>query len=170
MDFLFSVADAANRIETGAMPIQRLSSFYGFIRPLEAGHTAALLSQLAVTVAMAAATAWAWRRKRVSHDLKCAALCAAIPLATPYAFYYEMTLTLAAALFLLRDGFGQGILGKLWLLVVWFGPVPAIYLPSAPSIAASTLPILMVTIVICLWRARRRNRPARSLETPQPLG
>jgi hypothetical protein len=107
-----------------------------------------------VSAAVAIATAWIWNREKVGHDLKCAALCAAIPLATPYAFYYDTTLTLAAALFLVRDGFGAGITAKLWLLALWFGPVPALYLPSFTSIAATTPPVLVATLGLCLARAR----------------
>jgi hypothetical protein len=162
--FVAGLGDAASRTEQGGMPMQRMSSFYGFARALEAGHAAALWSQLAISAAVAIATAWIWSRKHVGHDLKCAALCAAIPLATPYAFYYEMVLTLAAAMFLVRDGFGRGVFGKLWLLVLWFGPVPALYLPSVASISASAPPALVATVAICLSRAWRCDRAARSLD------
>ena len=46
--------------------------------------------------------------------------------------------------------------------MIWFGPVPALYLPSVTSVAASTPPILVVTAAICLMRAWRANQRGRA--------
>ena len=161
--FLADLDGTVQRMEQGFV-LPPLTSFYGFIRILGAGHEAALWAQLAVSVAVVAAIAWIWSRRNVSYDLKCAALCAAIPLVTPYAYYYEMVLTLAAAMFLVRDGFGRGAFARLWLLIVWFGPVPALYLPSVTTVAVGATPIVAVTTAICLIRAWRCDRAARSLD------
>jgi hypothetical protein len=67
-----------------------------------------------------------------------------------------MTLELAAALFLIRDGFGRGLAGTAWLLVLWLGPAPALVFPALLSVALYTPPILLVTLAICLARVRRR--------------
>jgi hypothetical protein len=161
MSFFSGLQEAAILVEQGEMPLQRMASFYGFCRAVGMGHTAAIWAQLAMSIAIAIAIAWIWSRKRVGLDLKSAALCAAIPLATPYAFYYEMVLAIGAALFLARDGFGKGVPAKMWLLVLWCGPVPVLYLPviyTAPSIIVAMVaaPILMMTTVVCLIRARRQ--------------
>ena len=81
--FLHGLDEATRRVEQSRMPIQRLSSIYGFARAIDAGHSVSLGLQMAVSAAMIATTVWIWSRKQVSHDLKCAALCAAIPLTTP---------------------------------------------------------------------------------------
>lgn len=161
--FLSGLGDAARQVEQGVMPVHKMVSAYAFARALDAGHQTALGWQFAATAAIAAAVAWVWSRPAVGHDMKCAALCAAIPLATPYAFYYEATLTLAAAMFLVRDGFGRGWPARLWLALIWIGPVLPNNLQSAASMAASMPPFLAATAVICLiraWRQDRAHRPA----------
>ncbi|TFG88763.1 MAG: DUF2029 domain-containing protein, partial [Hyphomicrobiales bacterium] len=162
--FLAGLSNAASHVERGNMPIMAMSSIYGFVRAIDASHAVALGTQIAASMAVAAIIAWIWSRKHAGNELRCAALCAAIPLATPYAFYYEMVVTLAAGLFLLRDGFGRGLLAKLWLLVIWFGPVPAMYLQSIASVAAVTPLILLATTAICMVRVWRREHDALSGE------
>jgi hypothetical protein len=139
------------------MPIQRMATAYGFFRNLGVGHGTALGCQWAVTAAVVLAAAWIWSRARVSIDMKCAALCAAIPLASPYAFYYEMVPTLVAGLFLVRTGFGATAAERLWLLVLWCGPVPALYLPSLTNVVTIAPLILAVTMASTLHRAWRAN-------------
>jgi hypothetical protein len=105
--------------------------------------------------------------------LKCATLCAAISLATPYAFYYEMAIVLAVALFLIRDGFGQRPGAKAWLLVLWVGAAPPSYFPEQVSAALYEAPILLVTLAIYLVRVRRRlsaNGGDEPAESPYPAG
>lgn len=153
---LDALGDVVGRVADGTAKIHLMSSPYGFLRALGADHGVAIVPQLALTASLIAIIGWVWSRRDLSKDLKCATLCAAIPLATPYAFNYEMTLELAAALFLIRDGFGRRMAGKAWLLVLWFGPAPLIIFPTLLSIALYTPPILLVTLAICLARVRRR--------------
>jgi len=96
-----------------------------------------------------------WSRKGVSADIKAATLCIAIPLATPYAYHYEMTLTLAAGLFLARDGFGASLGERLWLLALWLGPVPGLALLSYVPPVIHAAPLLTATLVFCVARAAR---------------
>ncbi|MDH3667374.1 MAG: DUF2029 domain-containing protein [Paracoccaceae bacterium] len=134
-------------------------SVYGFFRINGAAHETAIVVQAVVTLAMLAAILWVWSRPHIRYDLKCAALCAAIPLASPYAYYYEMVLTLAAGMYLMRDGFGRRWLSGLWLLVIWFGPVFPLYLPDYMTIASTAPVMLLVTMTICLVRATAAGVP-----------
>lgn len=160
--FLAALVEITRHFEDGGVPVRRVVSAYGFARQLGLGHDAALWAQAPVTAFLAGAVAWTWRRTAVGADLKAALLCAAIPLATPYAFYYEMAITVAAAMFLFRDGFGRRPPGALWLFVVWLGPVPAVYMPCIAPVALVGPPIAMVTVVICLVRAWRQQAAARA--------
>ncbi len=154
--FLEALHSQIDRVANGTVLMHRLSSPYGFLRALGAGHGGAFALQLALTAGLVAMIGWIWSRRNLSKDLKYATLCAAIPLATHYALYYEMTLELAAALFLIRDGFGQRLAEKAWLLVLWVGPAPMIIYPTLLSTALYTPPIMLVTLAICLARVRRR--------------
>lgn len=156
--FREALANAVIRLTDGTMVLNMMPSPYGFLRLVGLGHESALGPQAVISLVTAATVALVWSRRDCSHDLKCATLCAAIPLATPYAFYYELTLTLVAGLFLLRDGFGRSAAAKLWLVALWLGPVPALFLPKLISVAALSPPILLVTLAICVLRVWRTAR------------
>ncbi|NIP76899.1 MAG: DUF2029 domain-containing protein, partial [Xanthomonadales bacterium] len=134
-------------------------SVYGLFRINGAAHETAISVQAVVTLAVVAAILWVWSRPHIRYDLKCAALCAAIPLASPYAYYYEMVLTLAAGMYLMRDGFGRGWASGLWLLVIWFGPVIPLYLPDYMTVASIAPGMLLVTVTVCLVRAASPSVP-----------
>jgi hypothetical protein len=106
-------------------------------------------------VATVVAVSWVWSRRDAGADIKAATLCIAIPLATPYAYHYEMTLTLAAAVFLARDGFGATRGERLWLLALWLGPVPGLALLGMVPPVVYAAPLLTATLVLCVSRAAR---------------
>jgi hypothetical protein len=150
VDALRNVAD---RAADGALRMHLLISSYGFLRALDIAHGTAFAFQVALTASLIAMIGWVWSRPGLSDDLKCATLCAAIPLATPYAYYYEMPILLAAALFLIRDGFGRYLASKAWLLVLWIGPAPVFFLPTQLNAAIYAPTIIAVTLAICMIRA-----------------
>jgi arabinofuranan 3-O-arabinosyltransferase len=156
--FLDALGNVTNRVADGTMFIDQMSSFYGLLRAVGADHATALTAQLALTAILVAIIAWTWSRRHLGHDLKCATLSAAILLASPYAFQYEMVIELAAALFLIRDGFGRRLAEKTWLLVLWLGPVPVLLLPAQLSYALYMPPVLFITLGICLARMRLSPR------------
>ena len=144
-------------MQTEIVRFERMMTWYALLRLGGAGHDLAMPVQLAVTAAAAASVAWVWSRRGASADIKAATLCIAIPLATPYAYHYEMTLTLVAALFLARDGFGATRGARLWLLALWLGPVPGLALLGHLPPALYAAPLLTATLALCLARARRRD-------------
>ena len=159
--FVAGLAAAREGMESTMFSLPRMTSVYGGARTLGAGDQAALGLQAFAAVAVAGATAWVWSRARVGFDLKCAALCAGIPLATPYMFYYDMVVTLAAMMFLMRDGFAATWPARLWLAALWLGPIPVLYAPAVlpdPPVLASVstvgVAISMVTFAVCVTRAR----------------
>ena len=138
--------------QTDLVKFHLMITWYALVRYLGVPHEWALMGQLAVTLAAAVAVAWVWRRP-VTTDLKAAVLCIAIPVATPYAWHYEMALALVGAMFLARDGFGRTTGARVVLGALWLGHVPGIaldpYLPPAFYVA----PLLTATIGLCVWRA-----------------
>lgn len=163
LHFLAGVADINVRLESGALTVARQVSFYGLARNIGFDHDTATWLHWPAVLAVAFAVAWVWRRDAIGADLKAATLCAVIPLASHYAYYYEMTVTLAAGLFLMRDGFGRTLGERLWLLVLWFGPIPALYTPAlTQEVTFLGVPILLITTGLCLSRAWHRTQ--RSLD------
>lgn len=128
-------------------------TWYALARFWGLAHEAAFPLQLGMTLAAAIGVAWVWRRP-VTPDLKAATLCVAIPLATPYAWHFEMSLALVAGLFLARDGFGGSLGARVWLLLLWLGQVPGVALREVMPPAFYAAPLLTATLGLCLWRAR----------------
>jgi hypothetical protein len=146
-------------MQTDIVRFERMMTWYALFRLGGAGHEIAFPVQLAVTAAAAGAVSWVWSRRHAGPEIKAATLCVAIPLATPYAYHYEMTLTLAAALFLARDGFGATRGERLWLLALWLGPVPGLALLGHVPPVIYAAPLLTATLALCVSRAARPDRP-----------
>jgi hypothetical protein len=147
-------------MQTEIVRFERMMTWYALIRLGGLGHELAFPAQLVVTAVAAAAVAWVWSRPAAGSDIKAATLCIAIPLATPYAYHYEMTLTLAAALFLARDGFGANRGERIWLLALWLGPVPGLALLGHIPPAIYAAPLLTATLALCISRAARPGEQA----------
>lgn len=145
-------------METALVRFNLMITWYALARYYGVGHEIAFALQIAVLLAAAAAVAWVWRRP-VTADLRAATLCVAIPVATPYAWHYEMSLVLVAAMFLARDGFGATKGARAWLFALWLGQVPGLaLLPYVPP-ALYAAPLLTATLGLCVWRARSREIP-----------
>ncbi len=86
----------------GAAGWNKLQSIYGLARCLGAGNTLASALQAFVLVATAALLVWLWRT-RASYATKAAALSAAVLLATPYAYMYDLPLLSIPLAFLWRE-------------------------------------------------------------------
>lgn len=145
---------------TGVVEFKGMMTWYAMFRTGGAPHAPALTAQVAIALAAAAAVGWVWSRPHASADLMAAALCAAIPLATPYAYHYEMTLTLAAALFLARDGFGASRGARLWLLLLWLGPAVNLALAGWLAPALYAAPLVTLTLGLCVARTSRARHAA----------
>ncbi|MBS0240060.1 MAG: DUF2029 domain-containing protein [Proteobacteria bacterium] len=81
---------------------ERIQTPFGLARGLGLSADHALWLQAAVSAALVVVIGWLWSRRTVSFDLKAAALAAAITLATPYLFVYDLVMLTVAQAFLLR--------------------------------------------------------------------
>jgi len=87
----------------------KIQSAFGMARSLGLSADHALWLQGALVAVLAAAIAWLWSRRDVGFDLKAAALAAAITLASPYQFVYDLVILTIAQAFLLRHCARAGI-------------------------------------------------------------
>lgn len=139
---------------------------YALSRLVGLGHSAALWFQYALTAVLAAATMRLWRPGR-DFDLAAGALCLGALLATPYAYYYELTLCIPAALYLGRGGFarhrGDGIL----LVLLVLGPaVFWIRNADVSPLFALLMALIFFRVVFCSRRAQAR--PAAAITAASP--
>lgn len=110
-----------------ATNIGKFQTPYGIVRFLGGGMALAWTVQAAAAAAAAVFVFATWRRD-LPYDVKAAVLVAATPLATPYAFTYDLAMMFVAIAFLARQGLDRIYLvavavAAVLLLVAPFGPL-----------------------------------------------
>jgi len=120
----------------------KLQSLYGMLRTMGAPDGAAFAVQGLLFLAMAGFTAWLWRTEE-NFSLRCAGLCTAALLATPYLFLYDFPILSIAIAFLWRartfDRVETALLIASQLAIASFLPV------SAPmGLIASLLTLIVI--------------------------
>lgn len=144
--FLAALGLMRELMATELVRFGRMMTAYGGLRALGLGDGAALAVQVALALAAAGVVAAAWRARGLGFDRRAAALLAAIPLATPYAYHYEMTLTLGAAVFLYRAGLAAGAGGRALLFALWLGPLPGMVLLDLLPFAFYAVPLHLLAL------------------------
>ncbi len=113
------VGESRNITGAGA-PVAEMMSWYACLRMFGVPHDVALSLHLVVLGFTGWAVAVAWGRDDV--NLRMAVLCLAIPLATPYAFPYELVMAAMSAMFLVVGGRAQAWTGLVVVLLLWSVP------------------------------------------------
>jgi hypothetical protein len=94
---------SGNFLTQGTAGFFRQQSLYGLLRMSGVGDHAAFLAQGVLLAAMVLFVGWLWRGTR-PLALKCAGLCVATLLATPYLYFYDFPILSVAIAFLWCDG------------------------------------------------------------------
>ena len=123
----------------------------------------ATAAQMLATLVLAVYVFLVWRRVSAA-DLRLAALATAAPLATPYAFYYEMAILVPPMLLIAKRAAETGWLRgeRLSLIVLWIaalwppGPetVPAFPVSFAVTLGAFVIGARRVLPAAGLWPSR----------------
>jgi len=142
-----------------ALPnLDRMASLPALLADLGVVGSAALTAQAALTVLLIALVAivW-WPRLGADADLRAAVLAAAIPLATPYLWYYDAALSAVAALFLVRAGRARaGSADGVIVALLWVGPgLVLLAAMVAPGVTVPTPWLLVPLLGLGLWSAVR---------------
>lgn len=103
--FFANLQTIAGWDQAGVLRSWRMPSVYMQARGLGAGPAMAL--QAVAALAAAAAVAWVWARPQ-PEALRGAVLAAAVPLASPYVFEYDLAVLVLAVLLLLQDALARG--------------------------------------------------------------
>ena len=144
------------RLNSDIFPFRKLVSPYGALSYLGAPAIFANGVQAGTTLALAAFVWTVWRRA-TDPMIKAAALLAAAPLASPYAFYYEMTIIAPAAFLIARQGLKHGWLTyEREMLAAAF--TLCLFLPGEPQEAGLPLPFAITALVFAI--VARRALPA----------
>lgn len=150
--FIGAIASHGARMNAEIFPHHKLMSVFGGLTMLGAPAPAAMAAQAGASLLLAAFVMIVWRRTK-DVLLRLAALCAAAPLATPYAFYYEAALLIPPALAMARLGATTGWLrGEKWgLAALWIAPMWMPGPDGTPGVPYSFL----VALCVFLSAARR---------------
>ena len=129
-----------NFLTEGTAGFFRQQSLYGLLRMSGVGDHAAFLAQGVLLVSMIAFVGWLWRSER-PLALKCAGLCVATLLATPYLYFYDFPILSVAIAFLWRDrAFSRR---EAWMLMASQLAMAAFLLVDAPMGFAGALLALL---------------------------
>ncbi|MEL6682477.1 MAG: glycosyltransferase family 87 protein [Pseudomonadota bacterium] len=151
---------AENLIELKAM-----GSIATFLAQMGASNDLALRTNAAALVILGILLFFVWRKAGARSDAACAALCAALPLSTPYLWHNDVAFSALVALFLYRaDTANHSVLFRCVLFVLWAGPGLTIinaYTLQIPWVMPATIdaPILMLALAASVWQFGRQPTP-----------
>lgn len=152
-------------LETGALPLGSMPTFFAVARLLGVSVPVAYGLQAIVAVAAVIAVAWVWR-KRV-FPLAYVVLTAGIFLVTPYTYQYDLAIAGLGIAWYAWEGLKNGWLPyeKNTLLFAWL--MPAI---SSPIVRLTNIQIVPVVLLALLVLALRRQHVLTNAAVAVPEG
>jgi arabinofuranan 3-O-arabinosyltransferase len=133
-----------------------IQTVYGLIRTLGAGPNLAWIAQGITTLAVTAIVWLVWRSP-VGYPLKAAALSAAVLIATPRGFAYDLAAIAVTVAFLAKDQIARGLLrGEQTITILLFAASLSI-LPSAGRAPVGAI-VLLTLLGLILRRASRYGK------------
>ncbi len=163
--FIDDLPVARRLFEEGLSRWPNMPTVFAAARLLRAEVWTAWVLQGMATLAAAAAVAWLWRRP-VPLGLRASGLILALPLATPYAQFYDLVmLALPIAWLAWEARAGGWMRGEaLALVVLWVAPLATRML--AKGIAVQPWPLILAALLMLVLRRARRDGAVRLGERP----
>lgn len=167
--FLDGLGEAAERMAAGWLPRELMISWYAFAVAAGAADQTAMALQMAVMALLAGAVGWAWLGDSVPFELRAATLSVAVPLFSPYVYYYDLVLPLIGVALLLARGYvrgtARGIALGAAIGLVWAAPTLGHFAMKAGldfGFAIVTPPILTAFLALVLREiaSARSHAPA----------
>jgi hypothetical protein len=136
-----------------------LQSVYRLTRSLHGSAAVAWVAQGVITFGVGLIVWLVWR-SGVRYPLKAATLSAAVLLATPYAFAYDMAALVIPAAFLARDQLERGVLlGEKATWIALFGVPLAVLVTLGDNVGGPTFggtPVSLLAVILLLGAILRR--------------
>ena len=161
-----AISEHGARVSSSGFPHRKMVSVYGAMKMLAAPEVIALGTQIIASFVLVAVIFVIWRAKP-HRDIRILSLCAATPIAAPYALYYELPAMVIAVFLLAKIGFTKGWLwGERALLpVLWVAPLLTLGGGSAPGAPMTALTAILA-LVLCLRRALYETGHLRAKTLP----
>jgi len=157
--FLRGLGEARALLERGLVPWDRMATVFASARLAGFGIAASYGLQVAVALLALAALAHVWWR-RAPVALAGSALVLSIPLATPYAYDYDLVMLLLPLAWLVLEARATGFRrGEAALLVAaWAVPVAGKFVAEATRFQPTWLILLL--LLLATWRRATLNAPS----------
>ena len=161
-DYWLALREAIGRtdemMQTGWLPRHLMITWY--VSGLEAGMEpgAAKILQAAISLILAAMVVFAWRREDLPFAVKAALLTFAMPLVTPYAYFYDLVLPVIGVGLLLAEPRSREPVILAAAAIVWALPTLGHILREAGIDAGFALigaPVLTLAAGAVFWCATR---------------
>lgn len=164
--FSEAIGETDEIIHTGWLPRHLMITWYAFGLGAGMEPASAKTLQAACSLGLAATVALVWRRDEFPFAVKAALLTFAIPLVTPYAYFYDLVLPVIGVGLLLADPRMRDPVTLSAAAAVWALPTLGHVLREAgvdTGFALIGAPVLTLAFGSVLWRASRQatSAPAR---------
>jgi glycosyl transferase family 87 len=146
-------------LESGAGSWHKMQSVFAWTRMWGGSVAVAYAMQSVVIFALGATLIWRWRAA-VPFEMKAAALCLAVPLATPFSFDYDLVVLAPAIAFFAVYGVAHGFgpFAKTTLAALWIVPLLARAVAGA-TLLPLAVPAMLAAYALALWDASRARMP-----------
>jgi len=171
ISFFKIIKHTTNGMAADTIPHQLMITPYAFLRFLGLPHQPSIYLQVVLSLSLALGVIILWSRRSANFNLLAGSLLVAIPIATPYAFYYELTLLIPAAIFLVRGGYGAKILDRILLAIIVFGPAGLWFVDTSTPLAPLFAPVLVMIFARSFLVAHQSasRAPNDAAHNPSPL-
>lgn len=144
-------------MSTDLFPYHKLVTPLGFVTLLGAPSALAMTAQILAALGLSGLVFHVWRTVP-DWDLRAMALLISAPLASPYAFYYEMTIFIPALLLLARRGLTDGWLPgeRPALALLWITPL---FMPGDKNSVLGFL-VAAAAFLLCARRILDVQKPS----------
>ncbi len=156
--FLDGIAITDEWIRTGWLPRHLMVTWYAFGLASGLDPDQAKWLQMGAALAVAVLVLWAWHRDDLTFERKAAVLTIAIPLVTPYAYFYDLVLPVLGAGLLLAMRGPRDPLRLVAVVAIWALPTLGHSLREAGIIhgfAYLGAPVLTLSLIALLVRIPR---------------
>lgn len=151
--FAAQSGDAMETLRDGLVGWNKMISTYAMLRLAGIDHGAAMAVQAVVSLSVAGAVVWVWRkRSEIAYETRAALLLAGALLATPFGLNYDMFLLAPVIAFMAMHGMARGFAPyeKTMLAAVYATPFAMLWLMSekisiAPFVLAALFGLLLAT-------------------------
>ncbi len=142
---------ASTYLREGALPWDKMTSFFAAARLLGADEISAGILHGVVALAVAVLSILAWRR-RGEHDLRVALAVTAATLVSPFIYDYDLVLLAIPIAILAKDGLRGGWMPGLRtiLVIAWVAPMLGVALAHYAHVPV--MPLVPLALFAACWR------------------